>query len=283
MNENINFEIKSDALAVIQTLNIEANFSEMETALTEMLEPYKKMVVLDVPAAKTARAYVNKVKKSINDSRLMVKKLYSQPLAAFEDRCKVLTAICDDAAGAIDAQIKSIEQEERDARISSLRTYFDSSCKDVADYITWERIYNPKWETKSYGVSTAQDDIDRAIDTTRQNIEAVKAMHSPFETTLLLVLQETGDIVKVIQKKAACEALEAQRAAKEQDRAQEAPQKAAESHEAVTHAETPPPAVNAESGEKTYVFTLEFEATKAQAFMIDDFFKANNIKYRKVR
>lgn len=283
MNENVSFEIKNDALATIQSLNIEANFDEMSAALTEMLRPYKSMVVTDMTAAKNARAYCNKVKKSIDDSRKMVKKLYNEPYLLFEQKCKALTAICDDAAGAIDAQIKSIEQEERDARISSLRTYFDSSCKDVADYITWERIYNPKWENKSYGVSTAQDDIDHAIDTTRQNIEAVKAMHSPFETTLLLVLQETGDIVKVIQKKAACEALEAQRAAKEQYRAQEAPQKAAESHEALTHAETPPPTANAESGEKTYVFTLEFEATKAQAFMIDDFFKANNIKYRKVR
>ncbi len=283
MNENVSFEIRNDALATIQSLDIEANFGEMQAYLSEMMAPYKSLKVTDVAAAKNARAYCNKVKKSIDDSRKMVKKLYNEPYMAFEAKCKALTAICDDAAGAIDAQIKAIEQEERDARIASLRTYFDSSCKDVADYITWERIFNPKWETKSYGISTAQDDIDRAIDTTRQNIEAVKAMHSPFETTLLLVLQETGDIVKVIQKKAACEALEAQRAEKEQEIAQEAPQKAAESREAVSHTETPPPAANADTGEKTFVFTLEFKATKAQAFMIDDFFKANNIEYRKVR
>ncbi len=278
MNENINFEVKSDALAVIQKLDIEANFEEMRAYLTEMLQPYKSLVVTDMGAAKSARAYVNKVKKSIDDSRKLVKKLYSEPLAAFETKCKALTAICDEASGAIDAQIKAEEQKEKDARIAALRNYFDSSAHGLEDYISWERIYNPKWETKSYGMANAELDIDRSIEATEANVEAIKAMHSPYETALLLVLSETGDMGKVMQKKAACEAIEARKAEREEER----DRTAVEAIGASDHAETPPTPVKRETGGKTYTFTLRFEATKAQAFLINDFFKANNIKFRKV-
>lgn len=284
MNESINFEVKSDALAVIQTLSIDANFDQMEAYLREMLDPYKTLVVTDVAAAKKDRAFISKIEKSIDDSRKLVKKLYQQPLTEFENKVKALTAICDSASVAIDTQIKEIENAEKAERMAELRAYFDeASAGDTAEYITWERIASSKWETKSYGMENAKADIDRAIEATRQNIEVIKAMSSPYETSLLLVLRETGDIGKVMQKKAACEALDRAREAQEQNRAQEAAQKAAESREAPTHTETPPPAAEASTAPKTYVFTLEFEATKEQAYMIEAFFRGNGIKYRKVR
>lgn len=276
--QTISFEVKSDALAVIQSLDIEANFDEMSAALTEMLRPYKSMVVTDMTAAKNARAYCNKVKKSIEDSRKLVKKLYQGPLAAFETKCKALTAICDEASGAIDAQIKAEEAKERDARVAELRAYFDDAVHGLEDYITWERIYNPKWETKSYGTANAQAEIDLAIENTEADVETIRAMHSPFETTLLLVLAETGDMRKVLQKKAACEALEARK----EESAAERDRTAVESIGVSMGIDTPPIPEKRDSGARTFVFTLEFEATKEQAFMIDRFFKENNIKFRKV-
>ena len=277
MNENINFEIKSDALAVIQTLNIEANFAEMETALTEMLEPYKKMVVLDVPAAKSARAYVNKVKKSINDSRLTVKKLYSQPLAAFEDKCKALTAMCDEAAGNIDQQIKDFEAKEREIKLNALRNYFNSSAKGIEDYITWERVYNPKWENKSYGTGQCEDDIDQAINQTIANVEVIKAMHSPHEASLLAVLAQSGNMGDVLAQKALCETLEAKAEEPEPDGIDDIiPETKAGDRENAPISHERPKEV------KLYTFTLEFTTTREKAFLVRDFFEKNNIEYRKV-
>lgn len=279
MDQTISFEIKSDALAVIQTMDIEANFAEMEAALREMMAPYKSMVLTDMSAAKNARAYVNKVKKSIDDSRKLVKKLYQEPLAAFEQKCKTLTTICDEASGAIDAQIKAEEQKEKDLRIGALRNAFDSSIHGIEDYISWERIYNPKWETKSYGTDRALDDISQAIEQTKTNVDAILAMNSPFETTLLLVLRETGDMGKVLLKKAACESIEARKELQVAER----DLRAVESIGASTHTHVPPQPRRSEGGPKTYLFTLEFEATKDQALMINDFFQKNNIRFRKVR
>lgn len=276
---NVNFEIKAESLALAQTATIDANFAETEAALREMMLPYKTMVLTDVATAKTARAEANRVKKSIDDARKTVKKLWNAPLAAFEDRCKVLTGICDEAAGAIDAQIKAEEQKEKDIRVETLRNYFNSSAHGLEDYITFERIFNPKWETKSYGMANAEAEIDRAIETTAANVEAIRAMHSPFETTLLLVLQETGDMSKVLRKKAACEELEAHKAARAAER---------EEYEVQAIGTEEPPAAEPEppvdiADRRMFTFTLEFTCTRDQAFMIDKFFKDNNIKFRKVR
>ena len=277
MNETVNFEVKSDALAVIQTLNIEANFAEMETALTEMLEPYKKMVVLDVPAAKSARAYVNKVKKSINDSRLTVKKLYSQPLAAFEDRCKALTAMCDEAAGNIDEQIKAQEAKEREVKLTALRNYFNSSAKGIEDYITWERIFNPKWENKSYSTGQCEEDIDQAINQTIANVEVIRAMHSPHEASLLAVLARTGNMGDVLAQKSLCEKLEAKAEEPEPDTIDDIiPETKAGDRETAPTSHERPKKV------KLYTFTLEFTTTREKAFLVRDFFEKNNIEYRKV-
>lgn len=281
MNENINFEIKSDALAVIQSLDIEANFEEMRAYLTEMLQPYKSLVVTDMGAAKSARAYVNKVKKSINDSRLMVKKLYTEPLTSFENRCKELTAICDEASGAIDAQIKAEEQKEKELRISALRAFFDSSAHEIEAYITFERIYNPKWETKSYGMDKAEQDICAAIDRTKSDVEAIRAMNSPFESALLAEYAQNGDLSRVLIMKANADRVEANKANQQQDNTKSD----AESSEADEPMQgyTPEPKRGTEAQEvRTYTFTLEFTATREQAFMIKDFFKKNDIQYRKV-
>ena len=277
MNETVNFEVKSDALAVIQTLNIEANFAEMETALTEMLEPYKKMVVLDVPAAKSARAYVNKVKKSINDSRLTVKKLYSQPLAAFEDKCKALTAMCDEAAGNIDQQIKDFEAKEREIKLNALRNYFNSSAKGIEDFITWERVYNPKWENKSYSTGQCEEDIDQAINQTIADVEVIKAMHSPHEASLLAVLARTGNMGDVLAQKSLCEKLEAKAEELEPDTIDDIiPETKAGDRETAPTSHERPKKV------KLYTFTLEFTTTREKAFLVRDFFEKNNIEYRKV-
>ena len=278
MDQLISFEINSESLVLAQTATIEANFADTESALREMMEPYKNLVMTDMATAKTARAEVNKVKKSIDDSRKLVKKLWTAPLAAFEDKCKTLTGICDEASGAIDSQIKAEEQKEKELRINTLRNYFNSSVHGLEDYITFDRIYNPKWETKTYGMANAEADIDREIELTAANVEAIRAMSSPFETELLLVLQETGDMSKVLRKKAALDALSAR---KEEDAA-ERDRTAVEAIGASDHTETPPPPVEREISAKTYTFCLEFEATKEQAFMINDFFKKNNIKFRKV-
>lgn len=268
-------------LATVAPKELLFNYEELKAYLSEELQAYKTMIVTSdaITDAKSTRAYLNKLAASLDEYRKTVKKiLLEQYENDFAPKVNELITMTKEAVDHIDVQIKAFERQEKDMRVASLRSYFDSSVHGLEDYISWERIYNPKWETKSYGMANAEMDIDREIETTEANVEAIRAMHSPFETALLLVLSETGDMGKVMQKKAACEAIEARK----EERAQERDRNAVESIGASDHAETPPPPAKREIGEKTYTFTLTFEATKEQAFLINDFFKSNHIKFRKV-
>lgn len=276
------FIISTD-LAKIQSQSIDANFDEMKAELTEMMTPYKSLVVTDMASAKDARAYCNKVRKSIDDARKTVKKMWISPYTAFEERCKELTAICDEASGAIDAQIKAVEEEERKLRVNTLRNYYLSCCNGVEEFLSFESIYNPKWETKSYGIQNAQNDIDKAVEKARGDLAVIRGMKSAHESSLLVEYGKTLDLGRVMllaQKLDEMDRKKEEETQKEEESLEEEePVAEEEPEQEAEEAEEEPTAVT----EKLYTFTLEFTCTREQAFAIHDFFKSNNIKYRKVK
>lgn len=277
MDTVVNFEVKSDALAVIQSLDIEANFEEMRVYLSEMMRPYQSMAVTDVAAAKSARAYCNRVEKSLEDSRRMVKKLYQQPLVEFENKVKALTAICKSASVAIDTQIKEIENAEKGAKLAEIREYFLEASADIEAYITWERIYDKRWENRTYDMVKCKADIDEAVQIVKEDIQVIRAMHSPYETMLLAVYARSGSMQEVLMQKTVCEKLEP-----------------AQTEDETPGNGEPPPVLRAGDSEirpishesvkevKLYTFALEFTTTREKAFLVQDFFKQNDIQYRKV-
>jgi hypothetical protein len=277
MNETVNFEVKSDALAVIQSLDIEANFEEMRVYLSEMMEPYMSLKVTDVAAAKSARAYCNRVEKSLEDSRRMVKKLYQQPLAEFENKVKALTAICKSASVAIDTQIKEIENAEKEAKLAEIREYFLEASADIEAYITWERIYNPKWENKTCDPVKCKADIDEAVQIVKEDIQVIRAMHSPYETMLLAVYARSGSMQEVLTQKTVCEKLESTSTVDDtyvNGQASTETRAGDSEIEPISHEST--------KEVKLYTFTLEFTTTREKAFLVQSFFEQNQIQYRKV-
>lgn len=277
MNETVNFEVKSDALAVIQSLNIEANFEEMRVYLSEMMAPYMSLKVTDVAAAKSARAYCNRVEKSLEDSRRMVKKLYQQPLVEFENKVKALTAICKSASVAIDTQIKEIENAEKEAKLAKIREYFLEASADIEAYITWDRIYDKRWENRTYDTVKCKADIDEAVQIVKEDIQVIRAMHSPYETMLLAVYARSGSMQEVLAQKSVCEKLEPEQTDDEPSGDSEpSPRLRA------GDAEIEPISREGTKEVKLYTFTLEFTTTREKAFLVQSFFEQNQIQYRKV-
>ena len=103
----LNFIVDQTALEVIRNTQLSANFAEMKEALTEFIEPYTHVIVSEdgIAEAKADRAKINSVAKHIDDYRKLVKKVYTEPLKLFEDKCKELTSICDKGKVNIDEQL----------------------------------------------------------------------------------------------------------------------------------------------------------------------------------
>ena len=102
------------------------DFEAIKTELAAALKTYKTMVFTaeDIKAAKEYRAQLNKTSAALKDNYLQKKKELLTQLATLEEQTKELTDIVGDCAGAIDAQIKSFEAEEKAAKLAECKKLF---------------------------------------------------------------------------------------------------------------------------------------------------------------
>lgn len=197
----IEFRITSD-LQELRKQAIEANFDETKAWLTENLEPLRTMAVTpeSMSQCKQYRASIRKVSARIDESRKMAKAAALEAYSSFEAKCKELTALCEEAANALDVQIKAMEEEAKQAKKNRLAEYFAQVVGDMAEWLTFDDIFNPKWLNATYAESAAWMDINAAIDRCRADLNAIRALHSEFETTLLDEYTRTRNISAVLVK-----------------------------------------------------------------------------------
>lgn len=196
------FRITTD-LAPLRQFQIEANFEETKAWLTENLEPLRTMAVTaeSMSQCKQYRASIRKVSARIDESRKMAKAAALEAYSGFETKCRELTALCEEAAGALDVQIKAMEETAKQEKKQRLAAYFAQVVSGMmAEWITFDDCFNPKWLNATYAESTAQADICAAIDRCRSDLNAIRALHSEFETTLLEEYTRTRNISAVLVK-----------------------------------------------------------------------------------
>lgn len=195
------FRITTD-LAPLRQFQIEANFEETKAWLTENLEPLRTMAVTpeSTAQAKQYRAAVRKVRDRIDESRKMAKAAALEAYSSFETKCKELTALCEETAGALDVQIKAMEEAAKQEKKNRLAEYFAQVVGDMAEWLTFDDCFNPKWLNATYPESTAWMDINAAIDRCRADLNAIRALHSEFETALLDEYTRTRNISAVLVK-----------------------------------------------------------------------------------
>lgn len=195
------FRITSD-LAPLRQFQIEANFEETKAWLTENLEPLRTMAVTpeSMSQCKQYRASIRKVSARIDESRKMAKAAALEAYSSFETKCKELTALCEEAANALDVQIKAMEETAKQEKKNRLAEYFAQVVGDMAEWLTFDDLFNPKWLNATYGEATAQADICAAIDRCRADLNAIRALHSEFETALLDEYTRSRNISAVLVK-----------------------------------------------------------------------------------
>lgn len=214
------FRITTD-LSPLRQFQIGANFEETKAWLTENLEPLRTMAVTpeSTAQAKQYRAAVRKIRDHIDESRKMAKAAALEAYSSFETKCKELTALCEEAAGALDVQIKAMEEAAKQEKKNRLAAYFAQVVGDMAEWLTFDDCFNPKWLNATYAESTAQMDVCAAIDRCRADLNAIRALHSEFETTLLDEYTRTRNISAVLVKN---ETLGRMKAAEEERKRKEA-------------------------------------------------------------
>lgn len=207
----IEFRITSD-LQELRKQSISANFDETKAWLTENLEPLRTMAVTpeSMSQSKQYRAAIRRVRDRIDESRKLAKAATMEAYSDFETKCKELTALCDEAANALDVQIKAMENAAKEEKRLRLMDYFAKVVGDMAEWITFDDCFNLKWLNATYAESTAQADMCAAVDRCRADLEAIRALGSEFETELLAEYRTSRNIGMVLMKNSALTLLKAE-------------------------------------------------------------------------
>lgn len=197
----LNFVVDNTALETVRNTPIKANFDEMKKGLTELVAPYKNVIVTEdgITNAKSDRARLRKVENSIDEYRKTVKRVYSEPLKVFEGKCNELASICKEASNHLDVQIKAFELKVKEQKKADLKAYFTDTASLYADYISFEEIFNEKWLNSTYAVETIKQEINSSIAKTASDVNCICGLSSPFGETLLDEYKKTKDLARCIQ------------------------------------------------------------------------------------
>lgn len=305
MSEELSLVIKNQQ-AIAGIRHIDWNKDELIERVRAVTAKYKGLVYTDddITNARTDRAELNAIKNSISDSRIQVKKFVMAPYDQFEAEVAEVTNLIIEAVKPIDEAIKTHDENQKADKKKQLVAYFDSIIGDLAESVTFERVFDPKMVNASTSMKKAKEGIADGVQQIRTNIETINTVVSePYRSFAVANYLQTMKLAQRMEQEdrrkaeLAAEAEKAKAAApapapsapavehpKPAAPVQPAPQHssfvaAAEKAAATTPAPAPAPA---ESPEKLYAMSFRAIGTKEQLMALRQYMKDNHIKYGKV-
>lgn len=218
--ELMEFCITSD-LQEVRKQVITTNYPAVKKWAESVVAQYENIVVTPdtISQAKADRASLRKAQSGVSDVRKEMRAAALSTCAAEESNCKDLEAVFERGVQELDVQIKAMEEAAKQEKKNRLAEYFAQVVGDMAEWLTFDNCFNPKWLNATYAESTAWMDINAAIDRCRSDLNAIRALHSEFETTLLDEYTRTRNISAVLVKN---ETLGRMKAAEEERKRKEA-------------------------------------------------------------
>lgn len=282
-------ELRIEPLEEMQAIVF--NYEELKTGLEKAIEKYKGIIFQeeDIQEAKNTRADLNRLKKTLNDKRLELKKAYSEPVVEFETKIKNLTEIIDEPIEEIDTQIKFFEEKQKEEKRLKIVEIYQKN--GLAQRIELDAIFNDRWLNKTFSLTQIENDLKEFKKKYDGDVESIKAMKDKNEIILLEYYKKYLDLPMTLVKKAELEEqdklLELQRKRREeaekrkqeiQDQIQEEKEQVAEVVEEVEQKEIE---LKEEIG-KQYILEFKVKGTKDQLQKLVDYMKYQKLEYGRI-
>lgn len=184
-----------------QAGKITCNFEQVEAALNERMHEFDGAIFTEESKsiAKKIVAGLRAEQKGFADNLKEEKKKYMAPWDSFEARAKLLIAKYDEPVNYINGQVKEMEEKrvaEKRKQISQI--YLESiDGTNIDNYITLERIYNPKWENATYKEKDIRKDIVSAAVAVSQAVTTIQMMNSEAQDKAIEVYKK----ILILQKR----------------------------------------------------------------------------------
>jgi hypothetical protein len=257
---------------------VKFNYEDIKKWVTEKSSEYKSIVYTPetITLAKQDRATLNKVSEAINNEKKRIKNELLKPYVDFENKCKELMAIVDDASKTIDKQVKEFEEKEQNAKKEQIKAVFDAYIGNYKDLIIFDSIFNSRWLNKTYTMKKIEEEINHLVVKTSDDMKVLKGQIN--DEVILKQVQAfyfshiadpdclSGSLkygMNVIESNRKLEELKQQQESKKE-------------------VQSPNIVQPASTQEQLQVIDFRVWVTQEQKMKIRDFLIQNNIKYGKV-
>lgn len=273
---------------------IDFNFEELKAELTERLHHYNNLVVTEdaIKEAKTDLANLRKLKEAIETRRKEVKKQCMAPYNAFEAQVKELTALIDAPVAAINGQVKTFEEQEKQKKYEEITATYEELVPDtIKEIIPLQRILDLTWLNKTTSMKKIAEAIETRVSRTKVDLALIEGANPKYMAAVRTKYIETLDVVTAMDYQDELAAAEERFRQQEEARAQREAQRAALASQTHQEEKKPPvavqepvrePAPQCDQEGKLYSLRLEFHLTMDQANALKKFLADSDIKYTKI-
>lgn len=274
-------ELKVNEVALPEKITF--NYEELKAELQEKTHVYETIVYdeAQIKEAKTDRARLNSLKKTLNDERIRREKEYMIPFNDFKAKINEIIGIIDKPVAVIDAQVKAFEEKKREAKKAEIEAYYDGL--DTPEFLTLDRFFDESWLNATVSMKSIQEAITAKIGQVEMEMNTLKGLPFAFESieeykrTLSMnsAITEGQRLADIQRRKEEAEKAEAE-AKRMADEFQEKANAEAEAHKKQGY-EMPKPEAPVRQWIKFKALLSTEEAHKLRQFMDD-----NNINFEAI-
>ena len=175
-----------------------SNAKEFSAALEKELQNYTVERYLDNPdAAKTDKAYLNKLKDDVAEKRKKATTTWNKPLDEFISVMKDLEKKIDCASNELKTITDKAVQQEKDEKKAKIVEFWNTLNFTI---VPLERVFNPKWLNKTEKMQNIIDECKAIVDKINTEMATLKSMPDEDSETLLSFYLDTLDLNATLQK-----------------------------------------------------------------------------------
>ena len=153
------------------------NLDEIQQNVDSLLASYTGRVYTgeETVDAKKDRAKLNAWEKQLAAAAKALKDHYMAALDGALGRIAAMRSQIRTCAGAIDDQVKAVEEAERAEKRAALEgIYRDAAGDDLAPLVPFDRVLEPRWLNKTVSLATAGRELRKALETHREALRLIR-------------------------------------------------------------------------------------------------------------
>lgn len=186
-----------------------SEFGEYKRRAMEVAEYIGSITLTEdnVKEVKGTLADARKLVNALEDRRKAIKKEVMAPYKAFEAQVKEITGIIDEAGATLRAQVREMEEREREEKQKRLQQLWDLRIMHYSfnHYIpnAFEQWLTPQHLNKSASIRSCEDDMTEFMEKLQKDVNAILAMdaHLDIMTEYTRTLDMTDALEAVRRKK----------------------------------------------------------------------------------